>query len=131
MLSGFILIVTGAFFMAAGIVLPRLIKPITDMLGAIPQELMAMAGAAIPGAGLLRLLPLLGWVVRAVIGAGIVAFAFGLYGLFARPTPLWLNILGGLAALLLIAGGGGLAIAARKFSPALQQMNSMKNMFRM
>ena len=131
MLAGFILIVTGAFFMAAGVVLPRLIKPITDMLGAMPQELMAAAGAAIPGAGLLRLLPLLGWVVRAMIGAGIVAFVFGLYGLFARPTPLWLSILGGLAALLLIVGGGGLAIAARKFSPALQQFSAMKNMFRM
>ena len=131
MLPGFILIVTGAFFVALGVILPRLIKPITDMLGAIPQELMAVAGEAIPGAGLLRLLPLLGWCIKAAIGAGVVSFLVGLYGLFARPTPLWLNALGGLAALLLLVGGGGLAIAARKFSPALQQFSAMKNMFRM
>ncbi len=127
MLAGFILIVTGVFLIVAGIILPRLIKPITDLLGAFPQELMAAAGSAIPGGGLLRLLPLLGLMIKAVIGAGVVAFGFGLYGLFARPTPLWLNVFGGLAALLLIVGGGGVAIALRNFAPALQQVNTMKN----
>ena len=131
MLAGFILIVTGAFFIAAGVVLPRLLKPITDLLGAMPQGLMAAAGGAAPGAGLLRLLPLLGLVIKAVIGAGVVSFLFGLYGLFARPTPLWLNLLGGLAALLLIVGGGGLAIAVKRFSPALRQVSAMKNMLGM